>query len=244
MNRKLLLSLFALLPLASGCVVFGGGGSIGDVTFTWSFQGKSCAQVPDVAKVYIQIPGETLESSGVYPCTSSGYPGIVLHNFLPGTYSFTIGAYDTYNTLLYTKTGSFTVDGDVAVDVDLSWAVGGMVLKWQLTDDGGVTTRTCTQAGVNNLYVNFEDLATGTMLYGLRADPTTWDPQSCNLTSVVYGYLPPGAYKIYVTGAGSSGAYYSANYSTPAASTPSVTITAGVFPTEAQAISVMLYWSP
>ena len=97
MNFKSLVAILALMT-STGCVIRGGGvpppppAQPGDVTFSWSFAGRTCADVPNVKSVVVEIPGETLDNNGVFPCLANNYPGIVLHNFVGGTYSYTLTA--------------------------------------------------------------------------------------------------------------------------------------------------------
>jgi hypothetical protein len=61
-----------------------------------------------------------LDSNGYYPCTANAVDGITLHNFLPGSYSFTIEGYDADNAILFAKSGNFTVNGNITVRTDLA----------------------------------------------------------------------------------------------------------------------------
>ena len=150
MNSKTAL-LFLSLTSATGCVINGGPYN-GNVQFTWTFTGLSCSDVPQVASVAITIPGEILQDNGIYPCLTNNYPGIVLHDFLPGTYSFTLQAIDAYRTVLYSASGSFRVDGDVVVPVDLSptsAAPAFAYLTWSFPPNTLSTNPTCAQARVD-----------------------------------------------------------------------------------------------
>jgi hypothetical protein len=352
MNPRILSAflLTAVLSL-SGCIINGGGGSggggggtcttcttpkqPGDVTFTWSFAGAECNQVPNVKSVWIQIPGESLQNNGVFPCLANNYPGIVLHNFAPGSYTFTIEANGYSNEKLFVGSGAFTVNGNVRVNVDLTpaggpssyaymawsfppnsmtnggaanctqagvafvdayfdgdntavrytctkgetsggavtpylapghhtvtligltsgqypmyrrdstfdtfagnpisaaysmqWAVGGVALKWTLTN-GSTTYSGCGAAGVTDMQVNFQD-SQGNMVYG-----TSWDAQKCDAAPVIYSYLQPGTYRVYVQGTG-PGVTFKSNFQ----NAPVIQVNAGVFPGASQAINVTMY---
>jgi hypothetical protein len=147
MNAKLSIPFLSAL-LASGCIINGGHPrNPGDVTFTWSFYGQTCSQVPEVAKVRIAIPGERLQNDGIYPCTSNSYPGIVLHDFRGGEYGYTIEGLSYTDEVLYTASGEFTVDGNARVTVDLT-PVGGpsswAYISWRFPNNPATTT--CAQA--------------------------------------------------------------------------------------------------
>src|SRR5688500_1203197 len=95
MNTKSLFALLSVVQLVTGCIVVGGSNRTppplpGDVTFTWSFAGDTCASNPDIHSVIIDIPGERLQNDGVFPCTANNYPGITLHDFAAGPYDFSI----------------------------------------------------------------------------------------------------------------------------------------------------------
>src|SRR5260370_35661373 len=85
MNTKTL-ALFLLVTSLSGCV---NGSYSGNVQFTWTLGGLTCSNVPQVTSIAINIPGAVLQNNGVFPCLTNNYPGIVLHDFLPGTHRFT-----------------------------------------------------------------------------------------------------------------------------------------------------------
>jgi hypothetical protein len=116
-HRLGLLSALLSSCLLPGCVL--SPDEPGDVTFAWSFAGNSCYQDGRVRQVLITIPGEQLANQGYYPCTSNGYDGITLYDFAPGTYEFSLDAIDGDNYYSYRATGTFHVDGNTLVRVDL-----------------------------------------------------------------------------------------------------------------------------
>lgn len=150
MNYRILLGLIAV-STASGCVITDSGRFAGDVTFSWTFTGQQCAAVPQVSSVRIIIPGEVLQNDGVFPCLVSNYPGIILQNFAPGYYTYTIQGLGYAGDILYQADGSFTVDGNISVQVDLA-PVGASTsyayLMWTFPPNGVSQTPNCAQAGV------------------------------------------------------------------------------------------------
>ncbi|HYO70994.1 MAG TPA: hypothetical protein VEU33_33440 [Archangium sp.] len=303
----------------------------GDVTFLWSFPEGRCADVPDVRSIRITIPGEPLANGGVYPCNTSGVDGIVLHDFRPAAYNFTLEAISYSGTVLYTGSGSFTVNGNVRVNYTLtpsggpssyayvSWSfppnttspnptcaqagvvsvdvsidggawtrlnctngagtnqirspflspgshtialigvgsggqhyyytqstmetragspvsvsyqlrpVGGLAVRWELLD--GTVTRTCAQAGVTTMRINLLNLATGELVYG-----SSGDSQPCTGAPVLYNYLEPGNYRVYIRGTGGTSVFYSNENNSP----PTLTVRAFEPKTSADAVTIVL----
>jgi len=120
MNTKLAIPFLAVLMAVQGCIINGGGGPRdGDVTFSWTFFGQTCSTA-GVASVRITIPGETLANNGLYTCESNGYPGIVLHDFYGGSYTYSVEGFDANGSLIYVGSGDFRIDGDVLETVDLT----------------------------------------------------------------------------------------------------------------------------
>ncbi len=339
MNAKIF-GAFLLASVLSGCIVStndgdGGGhqhptppphAQPGDVTFTWSFSGATCSDVPYVKSVHVEIPGEDLQNGGIFPCLANGYPGIVLHDFAPGTYSFRLDALDYSNRIVFEGAGTFTINGDSRVTIDLTpvggptsyayltwrfpanqasgnpncaqagvsfvdvsidgaafvrfncedgflqpgvltpylepgthsirfmavnadgypyyrfdgslqtfagnpvgaeyhlgWAVGGAGVRWELTN--GSVAQTCQQAGVTDVWINFQD-ANGQFVYAGAGDK-----QSCLAAPVFYDFLLPGTYRVFVQGTGPGGTYAS-NAQNP----PMVTVQAGEFPDASLAV--------
>jgi hypothetical protein len=324
------------LMLTPGCVCTsngGGGGNLrGDVTFRWSFSQRQCALVPGVTNVAIVIPNQTLENQGVYPCNTAGSDGIRLLNFRPGQYNFQIFGRDQSGTILYEASGTFAVDGDVTVTVDLNpsatapgsalvsyslpangafpnpdcaqagavnvairidnlepqffscaqgfggqaiqmpllapgrhtidiaaadatnyylyrristldispgvtiaasygleWSVGTTAIRWAISD--GTLARTCAEAGVNKVVINFRNLTDAVNVYryegaGVEVDCSTNNVQGHAFATnrFVNPYLYPGTYQVFVQGAG-PGVLFSSNKVTP----PTITVAANVF---------------
>ena len=162
MNTKTV-ALFLVVSSLSGCVINGNGSYSGNVQFTWTLGGLTCSNVPQVTTIAINIPGEVLQNNGVFPCLTNNYPGIVLHDFLPGTYRFTIQGLDANGTALYAADGSFTVNGDVVVSVDLSPTSAAIVpayLTWSFPPNSQSPNPTCFQAGVDVVDVTIDQGAT------------------------------------------------------------------------------------
>jgi len=149
MNTKTV-ALFLSLASLSGCVSSNGPYS-GDITFTWTFTGLTCSQAPQVASVAITIPGEVLQNNGVYPCLTNNYGGIVLHDFLPGDYSFTIQGLDARGNPLYAASGTFHINGSIQVPVDLQPTASYAYLNWSFPANA-----TCAQARVDAVDVTID----------------------------------------------------------------------------------------
>jgi hypothetical protein len=345
-NARIAAALLALMT-STGCIFLpyggggggtgggsgGSGGSVpGDLTLTWTFNGRSCATA-GVSTVRVVVDGETLQNDGVYSCLTDNYPGIRLNDFRARTYTFSIVGYNALNEATYETAGTFTINGDISLNVDLDpvvqsssyaylqwtfppnsassnptcsqagvtnvyvsidgaaqysvtcstgqtttgsqtsaltigthtidltavdssgyvyysrsatftvtatpsktvfdldWAVGGAAVAWTLVD-GGIS-RTCAQAGITNVTVNFQDTSTGALLYG-----SSGDSQPCSAGSVVYDFLTPGTYKVIIEGYGTGGSRYTSNTT---AGAPTITIQAGVFKTPSDAVNAVTY---
>jgi len=148
MNTKTV-ALFLSLASLSACVSTNGPYS-GDIQFTWSFTGLTCSQA-QVVSVAITIPGEVLQNNGVYPCLTNNYPGIVLHDFLPGDYSFTIQGLDARGNPLYAASGTFHINGSIQVPVDLQPTASYAYLNWSFPANA-----TCAQARVDAVDVTID----------------------------------------------------------------------------------------
>lgn len=204
MTRSIiLLSMVAMA--GSGCVVYtgggggGGGGVRGDVQFNWSFAGgATCSDYPEVAKIRVTIPGQSLMNAGVFNCLVSNYPGIVLTNFAPGTYSYTVDALGYADEQLFTATGTFRVNGSVTVNVDLVGLGGSSYLRWSLPGYTQGTTLSCEQGGVTTMVVRIDNAA-----------PIS---RSCSEGQTIMGWqtpqLAPGSHTLSLSATDNSGYEY------------------------------------
>ncbi|MFE8601622.1 hypothetical protein [Archangium violaceum] len=159
MNARILTAFLCLTAASTGCIIVdgdgdGGGyqqGYEGDVTFLWTFAPNGrCADVPDVKNIQIAIPGESLHNNGVYACNTAGVDGIVLHDFAPGNYPYTVRAIGYDGNTLFEGRGTFKVNGDVRVNIDLT--PNGMsyaLVSWAFPPNTYSNNPSCSQAGVS-----------------------------------------------------------------------------------------------
>lgn len=177
MTARILAALL-MLATSTGCILvpWGGGGTgggsggtgggsgaqAGNVTFTWTFNnGQTCASA-GVTSVAINIDGETLQNNGVYNCLTDNYPGIQLNNFRARTYTFSIVGYNALNQARYETAGTFTVNGDISLTVDLDPVVastGYAYLQWTFPPNSASNNPSCSQAGVTSIYISIDGAA-------------------------------------------------------------------------------------
>src|SRR5512140_1020989 len=147
MTKTTSAAFLAAALLGSGCVIVNHGQS-GDITFTWTFNGRSCAQA-GISQVQVTIPGETLDNGGLYACTVAGSDGITLHSFAAGTYDYTLQGLNAGGTVTYQASGSFGIDGDQIVHADLM-PVGGptsyALLGWTFPANWASAAPDCANA--------------------------------------------------------------------------------------------------
>ena len=144
-HSRFLSNVIALAAVmsASGCIcVTTPTGINGDITFKWSFNGRTCMQSQELSQIVVRIPGQTLQNGGVYPCTTANVDGIKLLNFRPGTYNYTIEAMNTAGTVVFSVASKVAVNGDVTEVVDLkptAGATGSAYIAWELPAGTSVT---------------------------------------------------------------------------------------------------------
>ena len=168
MNSRLLLAFLALALVSSGCIIHdddcvncGGNppppAQPGNVTFLWTFNGLRCDQARDVYGVNISIPGEALLNNGKYACSTANVDGIVLHDFVPGSYNFNLQAVNFQNQVIFEAAGTFVINGNRTVMVDLA-PVGNPTsyayLNWNFPGN-----QSCAQAGVASVDITLDDMA-------------------------------------------------------------------------------------
>jgi hypothetical protein len=162
MNARLLATFLCLGAGLSGCIVEDNRPRYpGDVRMNWNFDGATCAQMRDIQGVDIDIGGEILANDGRYPCQANGFDGIVLHDFRPGTYAFTATAVDYGGAPRFSYQGSFTVDGNTAVNINFSSGQTGATsfayVNWLFPTEAGSGYPTCQQAGVAYVDARVDD---------------------------------------------------------------------------------------
>ncbi|MDQ3263219.1 MAG: hypothetical protein M3Y59_06110 [Myxococcota bacterium] len=191
--NKLLTAAFLALVLGQGCVINNHPNpnlDPGNVTFFWTFFGETCGQSPEVASVRVTIPNEALDNNGVYGCLNGGFAGITLHDFVGGNYSYTLEGLGNTGQVLYRASGTFAIDGDVRLDVDLT-PVGQQTsfayFSWSFPSNWASATPSCADATVTSVYVEIDDSG-------------IWDAYDCTTGTVGGGatsrLLAPGEHKI------------------------------------------------
>jgi hypothetical protein len=138
----------------------GPGPAQSNVTFLWTFGGKTCAQagVPNV-NIVVQDPiGGNVNS--VVPCTQQGVDGAVVNSFAAGTYSFTLIGLGGTGQSQFRAMGAATVNGraPITVHVDLQPGyppVSGTGAAIVALAFGG---QSCTAAAVTQIYADLRDL--------------------------------------------------------------------------------------
>lgn len=208
MNVRILATFLCLASLGTGCVIYDDDPCCtpppqqlapGDVTFQWTFSGSRCVDLPYIKSVLIRIDGEILANNGYYPCTVNGYDGIVLHDFASRSYNFTIEALDARSQVVFSSAGSFTVNGNTRVNVDLTppGSAGSYAyISWNFPASGGGRP-SCFQAGVARVQGSI--------------DGGPWTDLDCEqgrIEGIATDYLAPGPHTVELVALGSDGQPY------------------------------------
>jgi hypothetical protein len=200
--RSLIVSLLAA-GLLSGCVVHRDSGDDprpvahnGDITFLWSLGGRTCAEASEVRWIHVTLAGargvEQLENDGYFGCTLDGWDGIKLTDFASGTYNYTVDAIDASDRVIYTASGTLSVNGHVSVPVTLNPLIttGSLEVSWSF----GAQRPSCAQAGITS--------EAGVSDVRVTIDSTSYD-LPCSYgggQSAIFDDLAPGTHHVTIEG--------------------------------------------
>ncbi|HYV47398.1 MAG TPA: hypothetical protein VFA20_21210 [Myxococcaceae bacterium] len=208
---------------------------------TWTFPGNvTCAnadtpaqQLGGVAYVDITMDGNnTVRANCADGAVANGGQGVYSALVDPGAHTISLTALSSNLYPLFSASGNVTTNSSapVADQVNLQWAVGGVVVSWTLQSNGG-GAQTCLGTGNPYVYVNFVD-STNTAVYQQPGDTNT-----CNAAPTRYFYLSAAAggtnYRIDLQAATNA-------LSWSPTTNPVFTVMPGVFPADTSAVSVVL----
>ncbi|MBK7860371.1 MAG: hypothetical protein IPJ65_17515 [Archangiaceae bacterium] len=228
------LALFLAMPLTGCIIVDKTPSTTGTAALVWTFPPNSAASNPTcaqagVTKVFVSIDnGSWVEYACADGQTTAGVSSPLLS---VGTHSIALSATNSMGYEYYAKSSSLPISATSSLQqYDLDWAVGGATVHWVVTDASGSVTQTCGQSGIDTVYVNFRDSA-GNLVY-----EGAGDPEPCSAGAIVYSFIKPGTYDVFLgaNGAGSS------SYESSRLSPPRVTIQAGVFPSMSEGPTLLL----
>lgn len=211
---------------------------------TWTFPNNmTCAnadtpaqQLGGVASVDITLDGNgntTVRANCTDGSVANGGQGVYSALVAPGNHTITLTALSSSLYPLFSASGNITTTTGtpVANQVNLQWAVGGVVVSWSLQGTTG-GAQTCLGAGNPYVYVNFVD-STNTAIYPLPGDTNT-----CNAAPTRYFYLPAAAggtnYRIDLQAASNTATW------SQVGTHPVSLVMPGVFPADTSAVNVVL----
>lgn len=202
---------------------------------SWYFPANDLATVPSCSQAKVRYVDVRIDDGQWerFDCELGfAQPGIQTGYLQPGLHSIELVALDSlyeYPTHYFYGTLTTQANAPVASDYQLQWNVGGAAISWELTN--GSTAETCSQAGVSHVTVHLMD-EQGNWIYG-----SSGDVHSCSSAPIVYKYLQPGNYRVYLEGQGPNATWYLSNDAAP----PVISVQAGVFPPASGALRVQMF---
>jgi hypothetical protein len=183
---------------------------------SWSFPALGSNPNPNCSQTYVNKVSISVDNGAWVDLTcEEGMTtmGTKSAPMEPGTHTIRMVAYgrDQYNRdglPLYTTQGTMTLPRSGSIFVSYKFfEVGGMSLKWKLWDGFAGKFKDCTEAGLSGVRINLIDMSNNTPIFG-----DAGEAYACTAAPVVYQYLKPGRYKVFIRGmAGSTMSYTNEN---------------------------------
>jgi hypothetical protein len=203
---------------------------------SWTFPAPSGGSAPTCAQAGISFVDMVLDGqNGHFNCTDgTASPGVRTPFLSEGHHTLQLTATDSTGLALYgtQSTLDTTAGAPVSASFSLQWVVGGAVVQFQPYN--GSTAQTCAEAGDPKVWVNFVG-SNGPLFNGNGDGGPSNLGYNCG-DVVTFSELPPDQYQVQVYATGPGGTYTS-----QAPYEPHVTVNAGVFPTNTDAVTVPVY---
>jgi hypothetical protein len=210
----------------------GNTGSGGSAAIRWQFisgsSTLSCAQA-GVTHVDARInDGEWKR----FPCAEGNSVGASVQSptLQPGSHYLELVAINSAGQPWYYFGREFSIQAGSVTQLNSEmWLVGGAAVKWDLK--WGSSSLTCSSAGLTEVAINFRDVYTGELVYGIFGDR-----HGCNDAPVVYSFLRPGRYEVEISGQAADGRKYASDDGKTY-----VDVVAHQYPAASAALPVTLY---
>jgi hypothetical protein len=170
----------------------------GRAVVSWRLPASSCAAA-GVTEIAVQVADR---APVLARCDQTG---VELPGLLTGLQDVSLVAVDAHRILRASSRGRVQVlaGATVSAEFSLTWMVGGLAVRWSLSNMG--LWQTCTQAGANEVVLNLRG-ADGRFLY-----PGAGVPVSCEASGAVFESLPSGLYEVFGQAVGAFGTLYRSN---------------------------------
>ncbi|MDX2014555.1 MAG: hypothetical protein SFW67_30435 [Myxococcaceae bacterium] len=192
-------------------------GGTGRVLVSWRLpvvnaSAEPCAAV-GASQVAVQLSGRS--TPFVARCDAGG---LELSALPAGSTTVSLFALDSQGVVLASGQGTVQVlvGATVSSEFGLTWRVGGLALRWALSNMG--LAQTCSQAGASQVFLNLRG-TDGVFLY-----PDAGVAVPCEAGAAVFSLLPVGRYELFAQAVGGLGTLYRSSAAT-------VQVLPGDFPT-------------
>jgi hypothetical protein len=176
-------------------------GGTGRVLVSWRLPVVNASTEPCAAigatQVAVQVAGRS--TPFVARCELGGLELLALP---AGATTVSLSALDAQGAVLASGQGTVQVlvGATVASEFGLTWRVGGLAVRWALSNMG--LGQTCSQAGAREVFLNLRG-SDGLFLY-----PDAGVAVPCDAGAAVFSRLPVGQYELFAQAVGAFGALY------------------------------------
>lgn len=170
----------------------------GRAVVSWRLPASSCAAA-GVTEIAVHVADR---APVLARCDQTG---VELPGLLTGLQDVSLVALDVSRAPRASSRGRIQVlaGATVSAEFSLTWMVGGLAVRWNLSNLG--LWQTCAQAGAHEVVLNLRG-ADGRFLY-----PGAGVPVSCEASGAVFEALPPGSYEVFGQAVGAVGTLYRSN---------------------------------
>jgi hypothetical protein len=203
---------------------------MGSAFLEWTFPPREGVPQPSCAAANVSYVDVSIDGQVTRATCAQGQSGMGFDTgpLLAGPHVLRLSAIvDNFERLRADATLMIQAGAQGVESYEPAWIIGGLHLSWHIVD--GTTTFSCSDVGLQSLFVNFTDSSNQLIYAGSGLE------YPCN-SNVDFTSLYAGPYRVFVQGVAMDGETYKSDFQHPT----QVTVAAGVFTTGAPSLDVSL----